>query len=65
MHKVLSEWKIGKYTILELNQETPMKPYHKYCIDGVYYEIVPVYDMPRCIAIEAHDSYVGKAVEFV
>lgn len=65
MSKVVSEWKIGKYTALELDQSPPIKPYHKYRIDGTDYDIVPVYDMPNHIAVEAESSFLGKTVEFI
>lgn len=65
MRKVVSEWKIGKYVALELDQDLPMKAYHKYRIDGADYDIVPVYDLPMHIAIEAEGSFLGKSVEFI
>lgn len=65
MSKVVSEWKIGKYTALELDQGPPMKPYYKYRIDGVDYDIVPVYDIPNHIAVESKSSFLGKTVEFI
>ena len=63
--KVVNVWKIGKYTTLELDEGTPMQPYHKYCIDGREYDIVPVYDMPNHIAVEAEGDFLGKTVEFI
>lgn len=65
MCKILSEWKIGKYTALELDRDLPMKEYHKYRIGGEEYTPVPVYDFPRHIAIEASGDFTGKTVEFV
>lgn len=65
MYKILSEWKIGKYTALELDRDLPMKEYHKYRIDGENYEAVPVHDLPRHIAIEANGNFTGKTVEFI
>lgn len=56
---------MGKYTALEVNQELPLKSYHKYRIDGIDYDPVPVFDLPRHIAIEAQGNFRGKIVEFV
>lgn len=65
MCNIISEWKIGKYVALELDQSPPIKKYSKYRIDGVDYDIVPVYDLPNHIAVESEDNFVGKTVEFV
>lgn len=65
MSKVVSEWKIGKYTALELDQRPPIKPYHKYRIDGKEYDIVPIYDIPNHIAVESESDFLGKTVEFI
>lgn len=65
MYTVIDEWKVGKYIALKLNQAPPFKPYRKYCIDGIVYDAVPVYDLPKCIAIEAEGSFIGKNIEFV
>ena len=42
MRTVLSQWQIGKYTALELNEDIPLKKYSKYRIEGKEYEPVPV-----------------------
>ena len=65
MRKILSEWKIGKYTALELDEAPPMRESRKFRIDGKQYSPVPVYDMPKHIAIEAEGDFKGKVVEFV
>lgn len=63
---MIDEWQLQKYMVLTLNQDPPLIPYWKYRIDGVIYNVVPVYDLPRCIiAIEAEGSFIGKTVEFV
>ncbi|MBO5198052.1 MAG: hypothetical protein J6B85_05970 [Lachnospiraceae bacterium] len=62
---ILSEWIIGKYAILELDQDPPMRHYRRYRIEGVEYDPVPVYDLPRQIAVEAQGSFKGKSVEFI
>lgn len=65
MYKIICEWIVGKYTVLELNQNLPKEQYRKYRIDGVDYDPVPVYDLPRNIAVEARGSFKGKEVEFI
>ena len=64
MRKVISEMSIKNYKILRLDGELPLKRYTKYVIDCKTYDIVPVYDMPNCIAIESVDHFEGKTVEF-
>ena len=65
MRKVISELNIKNYKILTLDGELPLKPYTKYVIDGKTYDIVPMYDMPNCIAIESAGHFEGKTVEFI
>ena len=65
MRKIISQWAVGKYMVLEIDQGLPMKPYQKYRIDGKEYDIVPVYDLPDSIAIEAKGDFAGKTVEFI
>ncbi len=65
MRKILSQWQIGKYTVLELDADPPKKPYRKYKIEGIIYKPVRVYDLPRSIAIECDGDFEGKTVEFV
>ena len=65
MDKILNEWKIGKYIALELDEAPPMRKYNKFRIDGKEYTPIPVYDLPRHIAIEAQGNFKGKLVEFV
>ena len=61
-YKVVSQWKIGKYLALELNQSLPKTEYTKYKISGKEYEPVPVYDLPNHIAIEATGDFEGEEV---
>lgn len=63
--RILGEWKIGKYTALELDEDPPMKKYSKYRIGGKDYVPIPVYDLPRHIAIEDQGEFIGKTVEFI
>lgn len=65
MRKVVSQMRVSKYTLLSLDGSIPMKEHRKYRIDGVEYDIVPVYDLPDSIAIIAEGSFVGKNVEFI
>ena len=49
-----------------LDHELPMyPPYTKYNIGGKIYEIVPVYDLKRSIAVETTESLLGKEVKFI
>lgn len=57
MSKVLSQWEIGKYTALELDYDISLKKHRKYRINGNDYDPVPVYDMPKHIAIEGKTNY--------
>lgn len=64
MRKVTSEMSIGDYKVLTLDGALPLKRYTKYVIEGKEYDIIPVYDLPNCIAIESEDHFEGKTVEF-
>lgn len=65
MWTVISEFRIKNYVVLKLNQDKPLKKYSKYFIDGLEFEIVPVYDAPRCVAIESEKSFLNKEVKFI
>lgn len=62
--KVVDEFSVKQYKVLTLDQMDMPKNYRKYVIDGKQYDIVPVYDLPGCIAIVSDDSFIGKTVEF-
>ena len=64
MRKVVSEFSIGGYKVLTLDDSVPNRGYREYVIDGKSFGIVPLYDIPNSIAIEANGSFVGKTVEF-
>lgn len=51
--------------VLRLDKDKPFKKYSKYLIGQEEYEIVPVYDADRCIAIEANKSFLGQNVKFI
>ena len=54
---VVNSWKIGEYTVLELEDDCPMYPYNKYWINGVIYDIIPLYDMgDKCIAVKTDQT---------
>ena len=65
MFVVISEFRIKNYLVLKLNQDKPLEKYTKYFIDGLEFKIVPVYDAPRCIAIESDISLLNKEVKFI
>lgn len=65
MCTIVSECELGKYSLLQLDQNPPKNHYTKYRIDGVEYDIVPVYDLPGHIAIEAKGKFQGKTVDFI
>jgi hypothetical protein len=65
MRKIISEFCINDYTVLTLDNDVPLKKHNGYRIDGKDYDIVPVYDMPGCIAVVGEGPFVGKTVEFV
>lgn len=65
MRNVISEFHVNGYVMLSLDGPVPMKEHKKYRIDGVEYDIVPVYDISNSIAIIASGTFVGKTVEFI
>lgn len=65
MWKVVTESTIGKYKVLKLDKEIPLKPHKQYRIDGRTYDAVPIFDAPNCIAIISSDNFNEKNVEFL
>lgn len=65
MNKVISEFSLGKYMVLKLDEKKPPKSYTKYQIDGKSYKIIPIYDEAHCIAVESSDSFKGKTVAYI
>ena len=51
--------------VLKLDNDKPLKKYSKYLIGEKEYEIVPIYDADKCIAIEADGSFLGENVKFI
>lgn len=67
MLKVKNAFKVAKYTVLVLDGELPRTPYSKYVIGCKFYQIVPVYDLPNCIAIytqEPPEKFINLMVAF-
>ncbi len=64
MNKVVSEFAIDNYKVLTLDGEMPKRKYTEYVIDGKRYNIVPVYDLRNCIAVQSADNFIGKTVMF-
>lgn len=65
MNKVTSEFSVGKYKVLVLDKKKPDSTYNKYSIEGIEYDIVPIFDSPNSIAIESNDSFIGKVVKYI
>lgn len=65
MYTVVSEFKAGKYAVLELDRPISEINYTNFRVNGIIFNIVPVYDLPKHIAIEATDDFVGKEVECI
>lgn len=63
MYTVTYEFVAGKYTVLKLDRKIEEPRYTHAVIDGVAYKLVPTYDMPLCIGIEAQGGFLGKKVE--
>lgn len=64
MVKVIDEFSIKQYKVLTLDQMDMPQNYSKYIIDGKPFDVVPVYDLPGCIAVVSDDCFIGKTVEF-
>lgn len=65
VHTVIYEFKVKDYLVLKLDKDKPLKKYTKYLIDNNEYEIIPIYDADRCIAIKSDKSFMNKKVEFI
>ena len=65
MIKIIGQCVVEKYTILILDNEIPKHSFNKYEIRGILYDIVPMYDTSRCIAIKSQGEFVGAEVEFI
>lgn len=65
LYTVIYQFRINNYTVLKLDKDLPLKDYNKYLIDDIEHEIIPVYDMDSCIAIEYKRNFIGKKVSFI
>ena len=64
MSTVIDEFHVKEYSVLKLDSLS-QAPYRKYRIAGKEYDIIPMYDLPNCIATKAKGTFLGKTVEFV
>ena len=65
MYQVIAEFSVGNYRVLKLNNAVPLRPYKKYKIGEQEFDIVPLYDLPNCIAIASDRSFLNQVVEFI
>ena len=63
IYTVTYEFVAGKYTALKIDRKIEEPRYTHAVIDGFEYKLVPTYDMPLCIGIEAQGGFLGKKVE--
>ena len=65
MYSVISEFHAGKYLVMEIDRSIIEKEYNAYQIDGRIYPAISVYDLPKHIAIESNESFLGKTIECI
>lgn len=65
MIKVQKQLKAGKYTVLLLDSDVPIKRYSKLLIDGKEYEPEIVYDFGNSVGVAASGDFEGKEVKFI
>ena len=63
MYRVVDEWHTNRFAVLTLDKPIEGKTYFHFKIDGKIYDVVPVYGLPGCIAVESDESFIGKTVE--
>lgn len=63
--RIVDVLSLGKVKALFLENEAPSTAWSNVRINGAVYRPVPVYDLPKCIAIEADGEFAGKIVEFI
>lgn len=66
MYTVITEFHIGKYTVMILDKKITDTNYKICKIDGIQYNLIPIYDAhnPR-IAVESEKSFLNKKVELI
>lgn len=60
MYKIVSQFSVGNYTVLELDRPISERYYRSYQIDGKTYEAEIVYDLPKHVGIKAGGDFQGK-----
>ena len=65
MTKINNEYVAGKYRVLVLSNDLPLKPFKNIKIDGVCYNPEIVYGVSNEIGVVSSVSLKGKSVEFV
>ncbi len=63
MSKIIYEFQVNNYHVMKV-ERMPTTPFSKVTINDITYNLVPVYDMPYCIAIEANGKFLGMNVVF-
>lgn len=63
-YRPCKEIKIGRYTVLQFS-ELPLHSYKKMCVKGKIFDIVPSYDMDKCITIESTDTFLNEDISFI
>ncbi len=65
MYRIISKLRVGKYLVLGIDRPIEEKEYNRYIINGLEYDIVPVYDLPKSIAIETSQDIEAEEVNVV
>ena len=63
--KVIAQFEMGKYTVIQLDNPIPLKKFDMVEIDGIFYIPEIVYDMPQSIGVLGIGKFVGKTVSFI
>lgn len=64
MSKVIYEFTVGKYVVLQVDV-FPSVPFSKVKIKDKLYALIPSFDLPNCIVIESNEKFINSEVEFV
>ncbi len=59
-YKIISQFSVGDFTVLEIDRPITDRHYYYYRIDGIDYRGEIVYDLPNHIGIKATGDFVGK-----
>ncbi len=63
--KVENELSIGKYKVLLLDKNLPLKPFKAIRIKNKEFKIIIPYDLKNSIAIESDGDFINETVEFI